>query len=424
MMLLCMNVMAQIDPYDRNWHVVVFDEFDQPNRQFDSTFREPYGLWLAFDPRLHPSGITKWSYDAVHHDTIYNHQIFQHNHCVIDNNYETNGGRGVLKLCSNFISTFPVLCSQPNAYKLPPPYSSKTFQCDWDHKRLHYFSGMIESYPDTTVQVSEYDEKNYRSFPGIFRYGYFEIKCKVPVHRGAATGFWLWDAQKNRYYEAIDIFEHSWLFTDEHFNYPGSPFGSPRVFSCGVHYSPTSHTNASQYGRLFPKIPDNEEDLSGWHTFGCEWLPESVTFYRDGKAYNAVKGREKIPSHPLTLKTTYSIDEYACDTVFWTGTDTMYIDYIKVFQLTWDCETEEVIACQTDLNNFAYGVKKSINITSTIDDVKVADTCRVTFRATDFFEITGPFQTDLGGELTVIMQECPDTAPETTKQPTYKNNTP
>ncbi len=102
----------------------------------------------------------------------------------------------------------------------------------------------------------------------------------------------------------------------------------------------------------------------------------------------------------------------------------MYIDYIKVFQLTWDCETEEVIACQADLNNFAYGVKKSINITSTIDDVKVADTCRVTFRATDFFEITGPFQTDLGGELTVIMQECPDTAPETTKQPTYKNNTP
>ena len=101
----------------------------------------------------------------------------------------------------------------------------------------------------------------------------------------------------------------------------------------------------------------------------------------------------------------------------------MFVDYIKVYQLTWDCGTDEVISCQTDLNDFPYGVKKSINITSSIEDVKVvADSC-VTFRATDYFEITGPFQVESGGELTVIMQECPDEATEV-KQANHKNNKP
>ena len=31
-----------------------------------------------------------------------------------------------------------------------------------------------------------------------------------------------------------------------------------------------------------------------------------------------------------------------------------------------------------------------------------------TFRATDSFEITGPFQVNSGGEMTVIMQQCPE----------------
>lgn len=38
-------------------------------------------------------------------------------------------------------------------------------------------------------------------------------------------------------------------------------------------------------------------------------------------------------------------------------------------------------------------------------------------------EITGPFQVESGGELTVIMQECPDEATEV-KQANHKNNKP
>mgnify|MGYP007101870348 CR=1 FL=1 len=53
----------------------------------------------------------------------------------------------------------------------------------------------------------------------------------------------------------------------------------------------------------------------------------------------------------------------------------------------------------------------SMNLMAQIDpydNVKVRNTDKVTFRVTDSFEITGPFQVDSGGEMTVIMQQCPE----------------
>lgn len=85
----------------------------------------------------------------------------------------------------------------------------------------------------------------------------------------------------------------------------------------------------------------------------------------------------------------------------------MVIDYINVYQLNWDCSTEEIIARQSDLNNFNYAVKKSIEISSSIEPVFVQNIDKLTFRATDSFEITGPFQTEVGSEFTVIIQDCP-----------------
>ena len=61
-----------------------------------------------------------------------------------------------------------------------------------------------------------------------------------------------------------------------------------------------------------------------------------------------------------------------------------------------------------DLTSFDYKVKKSIAITSTNGDVSVGSSNKVTFRTSGFFEVTGPFQVDGGGELTVIMQQCPE----------------
>ena len=91
----------------------------------------------------------------------------------------------------------------------------------------------------------------------------------------------------------------------------------------------------------------------------------------------------------------------------WKDGGSMVIDYINVYQLGWDCSKDELITCQADLTSFDYKVKKSIAITSTNGNVSVGSSNKVTFRTTDSYLITGPFQVDSGGELTVIMQSCP-----------------
>ena len=48
MMLLCLNMMAQIDPYDGNWDTIVFDDFSTPNRFWYSwSFKSNDDLWRA-----------------------------------------------------------------------------------------------------------------------------------------------------------------------------------------------------------------------------------------------------------------------------------------------------------------------------------------------------------------------------------------
>lgn len=88
--------------------------------------------------------------------------------------------------------------------------------------------------------------------------------------------------------------------------------------------------------------------------------------------------------------------------------DEITIDSIRVYQLKTDCDTDETIASQSDLDNFDYAVKNSISITSTINEPVVSNTDKVTFRVADTFEITGPFEVQQGGEFAVIQQDCPN----------------
>ena len=74
----------------------------------------------------------------------------------------------------------------------------------------------------------------------------------------------------------------------------------------------------------------------------------------------------------------------------------------------WDCDKDETITCQSDLDGFEYGVKKSVAITSTVDEPIIGNTDKITFRVSDSFEIAGPFQVESGAEFTIIRQDCPN----------------
>ena len=387
MMLLSMNIMAQIDIYDQNWGLgpVFSDNFDETNRQFGSNFHEPLNKWISYTYSLWPSGVTKPG----------THQIYQYDRDIFD------PANGIIRLNSQFIRSTPIVCDD-NLYEIP---TDQNYYCDEGHHQLYYESGTIETPPDTK-----------------FRYGYFEIRCKLPIHQGAFPAFWLWDAKDIKhsddpYYEEIDIFEFSWEFEDPLATWQPNPHphgkGNPYCFTSGIYFCDTADYcgSGTSQARIFPMIADS---LSHWHIFSCEWMPEYILWYCDGNLINEYRNSDSIPHHPLTLKTNYAIDKYALEgeqhygLPTWQGEDVMVIDYIKVYQLNWDCSTDEIITQQSELDGFEYAVKKSISITSAIEPVRVASNEKVTFRATDSFEITGPFQVDNGGELAVIMQECPE----------------
>ncbi|MBR4468693.1 MAG: glycoside hydrolase family 16 protein [Bacteroidales bacterium] len=401
-MLLCLNMMAQIDPYDRNWKTVVLDDFNESNRHFDTTFQETEGKWISFIPSSWPSGVT---IDSFHLS------IYQWNHCLFD------ASKGYLRLNSEHIRDTAILCDeQPNFYRIPPKTYNITYQCNPNHNHLYYYSGCIESPP------SDSSSKSDNLPPPLFRYGYFEIKCQVPIHRGAKSSFWLWDGMRDRYYEEIDIYEFSWDFENpsSYWNHNPHPHGTgnPNCFTSGLYINKESNNihpiESVSQARKFLMIGDS---LSHWHTFACEWLPEHIIWYCDENIVDSYYNPDSIPRHPLTLKVGYSIDRYALESYSlngrpeWKEGDNLIIDYINVYQLNWDCDTEEIIAQQSDLKYFDYGVKKSITVSSSIEPVQIESNEKVTFRATDFFEITHSFQVNSGGELTVIMQRCPDPLP-------------
>lgn len=388
-MLLSMNMMAQINE-DSNWNELLIENFDESRS---------YWIWNpTYFTNLDVSWITYLGH-RVESDSLMH--IYQFNNVQYDSLNST------MKLVAEYDSTGEI---QNQSFPLPNNGSNHN---SIYYGNKHYYSGALQ-YVKNLWQIEQ--------GVGRFSYGYFEIRCKLPVHKGAFPAFWLYDEStdpNDAYYEEIDIFEYSrsLMFCPPNGTNPNPPTQEyfNRVFTTGIYHNLTgggANIQNDSYARNYPLVPTSSNDLSNWHTFGCEWMPDHVFWFFDGQLVNSFFDQSHIPHHPMYLKTNYAIDSYAWNrsnnTPNWIGSDEMVIDYIRVYQLNLDCGTNENITCQSDLDNFDYKLKKSVSITSSISGTCVSSTDNVTFRVTDSFEVTGPFEVQQGGEFTVIMQECPN----------------
>jgi len=262
----------------------------------------------------------------------------------------------------------------------------------------------------------EIDVLNSNDQPsGQFKFGYFEIKCKLPVHKGAFPAFWMWGGSLAHggvpgWEEEIDIFEYAYGVTlvEE------SPaIGSPKIFTTGIWYNNTCVSNeAIGYARNYPVIPENEPDLTEWNTFACEWSPGRVIWYFNNKVVNEHYGFA-VPNNPMWLKTNYALDNFVISgepplpTQDWCP-DEMTVDYIKVYKLKCDCNNTASITNNTELTAYDYKVKKSLSIGSLGNNITIPSSSKVVFRATDFIEITQNFELPTGSELELITHDCPE----------------
>lgn len=377
------QMFAQTPSFDDNWHRIVNEDFTVDGRHWTVwSFCSSDNVWRAYPG----NGVTHGS----------EHQVYQFNNCRF------NDADNTMELIAEY-DTFGKISSHD--YYLP----------SWIHTYpssdgLLYFSGEID-YIDRTQRTPE---------PGIFLYGYFEIRCKLPVHKGAFPAFWLHAAndvsENDRFYEEIDIFEYSWNLGDPNssnwgVNNPHPTFaGDPKVFTTGIYHNLTGNPidfETESFARNYPTVPSNSSDLSDWHVFSCEWMPDHVYWFFDGSLVNCYTDENHIPRHPMILKTNYAIDDYCNhNSTTWMDSDTMTIDYIRVYTLDFDCNTDETIACQADLDNFDFSVKRSIEITSSLEETTISSTDKKSFRTTNSFQVTGPFQIENGGVFSVIIQQC------------------
>ena len=106
----------------------------------------------------------------------------------------------------------------------------------------------------------------------LHKYGYYEIRCRLPKHDGWHAAFWL---------QAPGIGSHP----------------DPKV--CGVECDILENYRQIKDGKLICGCGwggygrnrhwfghyayDFEETADGWHYYGVDWSPEGYTFYADGK---------------------------------------------------------------------------------------------------------------------------------------------
>ena len=309
MMMLSLNLLAQLDLYDGNWQCVLNEQFDEG---------DSYWNWDSL--RFLNTGDYSWkSYTA----TIFpkdEYEIYQFDNCRI------NTADNTMRLVAYYDSA----CIQRNSFYLPkwmqPSNGGKGYPVN--DGRL-YFSGAMQYYKQHYVKDEE---------ERMFLYGYFEIRCKLPTHQGAFPAFWLQassDVVGNKYYEEIDIFEYSWWITSPvgpNRKTPG--LGSKRCFTCGLYHNGTNNTyRDNSYARTFHLIPSNNSGIDEFHTYSCLWLPDRVIWYFDGHVVNEYYDKDKIPHRPMFLNVNYAIDRYyRHGSNTWIGPDEMVIDYIKVYQ--------------------------------------------------------------------------------------------
>ena len=247
LILLNVNVMAQYYK-GSNYQVTFEDDFDIDNRAWNmDNFHDTEEIWQSY----------LYGYRLTHGP--YERQVYQPSQCIFD------ADAGMAKLVADYISP-QITCDE---VILPTiPQDVRCYDDELERYKSQYFSGAL---------VSVNNGISYHKY----KYGYFEIRCKLPVHKGAFPAFWLWDSKTEEYYEEIDIFEYSWGIANNTPNSNGP--NDNRCFTTGIYYNETGTTDSLitlySYGRTNIRVPDSSPSMDEWNTFGCLWLPDRVEWY-------------------------------------------------------------------------------------------------------------------------------------------------
>jgi beta-glucanase (GH16 family) len=197
----------------------------------------------------------------------------------------------------------------------------------WGHIRdyeLAYYADDAVGVEDgvLALQADRRQQEGYSYTSGVVttlgkfsqKYGFFEVRCKMPQGKGLWPAVWLLPDAGNHtiWPPEIDVVE-----------YLGN---QPNVALMNLHYV-AQNVAHGQTSREY-QGPDFSQDF---HTFGIQWTPSAVTWFVDGTEKHKVQ--ENIPNLNMYLITNLAVGDWAgqpdASTQF---PARLQIDYARVWQ--------------------------------------------------------------------------------------------
>lgn len=204
-------------------------------------------------------------------------------------------------------------------------YVDPEFTGSGDHalglQPFHVNNGVLDISADRAPEHAQRRMWNYQFYSGLLttrhsfaqRYGYFEIRMRVPSTRGTWPAFWLLPAS-GEWPPEIDVMEHLGR--------------EPQVYYAGYHSNPNDQ-RAGGVERV--EIPGPE---GAFHTYSVLWDETQIRWYLDGALVRQIPTPEDMHT-PMYLLINLAIGGV------WAGAPTpqtrfparMSVDYVRVYAL-------------------------------------------------------------------------------------------
>ena len=271
-------------------------------------------------------------------------------------------------------------------------------------KHTPSISALSRNECDSTVSIHDFDFTTaaWIKTNDHFKYGFFEIRCKLPnitidsTNYGLGANFWLYenpDSIDGICYSEIDIFE----FLSGSVTSP--PFTQNNIYSCNSHFrlcsNTVSSTSYNEYGSL---------TFDDFHTFALLWTPTEIKYYKDDQLiYTSINHPESMAPMSFILDVnlptnkkypiSFSVFPYNYE-----------IDYVKVWQPRENCDSN--IVCDFDVSTYNNSKVNSISIGGSNCTATVGQNDTVSLKAVDFIEFKEGFSVELGGVMSAEIENC------------------
>lgn len=223
-----------------------------------------------------------------------------------------------------------------------------------------------------------------------YKYGYFEIKAKLPKGQGFFPAFWLFDAScwpGAEYYNEIDIFEM---------------YGNYSASTTNIHASHHwLNNNISLICSLRREVKtdeySNNADLStNFNKYAIEWMPNYIIFLFNDVPYQINYSPSTIPHNAMSIIANFAIHDDTgnggkgilnpIQSIYEPSSSTNFpayfgIQHIKAFNFKKDYSNDHLI-CSFNKSSYVPKVYKTITIGGEcLNTINTSD--NITFRAKD-----------------------------------------